>query len=129
MKGSYVILIRLYTEKKLKIGKLGMISFKKGLYAYVGSALNSLEGRISRHLISEKRKHWHVDYLIENADIENVFYIESDQRKECEIANKLSDNDSVKGFGCSDCKCSSHLFFIEKPIDFEKIGMKEWKIE
>ncbi|MBN2043178.1 MAG: GIY-YIG nuclease family protein [Candidatus Aenigmarchaeota archaeon] len=127
MKGSYIILIGLDSNKKIKIGKLGKINFRKGRYAYVGSALNSLEGRISRHLRKEKKKHWHIDYLLANAEIEKVFYIESSGRKECDIAKKFSDNEQVKGFGCSDCGCNSHLFYLDRGIDFEKIGLKEWR--
>jgi len=42
MKGSYILLIKLDEDKDIQIGKLGNISFKKGYYAYVGSALNGL---------------------------------------------------------------------------------------
>lgn len=109
MKGVYVLLIELNKDLKIKIGKLGKIEFKKGYYAYVGSALNSLEKRIERHFRKNKRSFWHIDYFLEKAKIKEFVYAEINKRKECEIA-KLNLK-FIKGFGCSDCKCKSHLFY------------------
>ena len=50
MKGCYCLTIHLKNTKKIKVGKLGKINFKNGYYAYVGSAMNSLESRLKRHL-------------------------------------------------------------------------------
>lgn len=112
MKGTYVLLIELKEDKKIKVGKLGNILFKKGFYAYVGSALNGIEKRVERHRSSNKKMHWHIDYLLEHAELKDVFYRESDKKEECKIAKELSKNlESVDGFGCSDCKCRSHLFY------------------
>ena len=56
MKGTYCLIINLNNTSKIKIGKkLGKIEFDKGYYVYVGSAMNSLESRINRHLSDEKR--------------------------------------------------------------------------
>ena len=64
MKGSYCLIINVEKDTKIKIGKkLGIINFKKGCYVYVGSAMNSLESRVKRHLSDNKKKHWHIDYL------------------------------------------------------------------
>ncbi len=111
MKGSYVLLIKLKKDKDIKIGKLGNISFKKGYYVYVGSALNGLEQRINRHLRQEKKLHWHIDYLLQNAEIIETFYRESNKNEECILAKSFKHFQSIKGFGCSDCKCNSHLFY------------------
>lgn len=54
MKGCYCLIIKLEKNEKIKIGKLGSINFKKGHYVYVGSAMNSLESRLKRHLSDEK---------------------------------------------------------------------------
>ena len=111
MKGSYILLIKLNKDKEIQIGKLGKIFFKKGYYAYIGSALNSLEKRIQRHLRSEKKIHWHIDYLLKNAEIIDVFYKENSEKEECNIAKQLEKEFiSIIDFGCSDCKCKSHLF-------------------
>lgn len=112
MKGSYVLLIRLGKGKRIRIGRLGTLNFRPGFYAYVGSALNGLEARVARHLGSRKRLFWHIDYLLEEAEIEEVFRIESGERLECAISKALSERmESVAGFGSSDCRCRSHLFY------------------
>jgi Uri superfamily endonuclease len=112
MKGSYVLLIRLENPGRIRVGRLGLMGFRQGYYAYVGSALNSLEKRIGRHLSSSKRLHWHIDYLLEKAEVVEVFRIESPLKLECRIAERLASAlETVKGFGCSDCGCASHLFY------------------
>lgn len=56
MKGCYCLIIKLSNNSKIKIGKkLGKLDFTKGHYVYVGSAMNSLESRIKRHLSDEKK--------------------------------------------------------------------------
>jgi Uri superfamily endonuclease len=112
MKGSYTLLIEVKEDKNIQIGKLGKISFKKGFYAYVGSALNGLEHRINRHLRTSKKMYWHIDYLLQHAKVIDVFYKESNNREECMIAKSLDEKlSSIHGFGCSDCSCNSHLFY------------------
>jgi len=111
MKGIYVLLIRLRDDTKIDVGKLGTIEFSAGFYAYVGSALNGLEGRIKRHLRMDKKKHWHIDYLLEVASVEEVMYAETEERVECEMADNLVNFETVNKFGSSDCRCKSHLFF------------------
>ena len=110
MKGSYILILKLENDKEIDIGKR-RIKFRKGYYAYVGSALNSLEKRIERHLRKKKKIRWHIDYFLRYAKIEKVFYKESDKKEECEIAKKFENFDYIPRFGCSDCKCKSHLFY------------------
>ena len=64
MLGTYVLLIELATAATIQVGRLGMLAFAKGYYAYVGSALGGLEQRIDRHLRTEKKLFWHIDYLL-----------------------------------------------------------------
>jgi len=80
MKGSYILLIKLLKDSEIKVGSLGTISFKKGFYVYVGSAMGGLEQRINRHLRKNKKTFWHIDYLLNNrgAKIIKVFYKESE---------------------------------------------------
>jgi Uri superfamily endonuclease len=111
MKGSYILLIELPGDSRFHVGRLGEIAFHKGFYAYVGSALNNLEKRVERHLNKEKKRFWHIDYLLERAEVRGVFYIESGERMECQIAENLrACSLPFKGFGSSDCDCISHLF-------------------
>ncbi len=114
MKGSYILLIELENDKEIQIGKLGNIFFEKGFYVYIGSALNGLEQRINRHLRTDKKLHWHIDYLLKSAKVNSVYYKENDQREECKIAKSFSKLKPVSGFGCSDCNCKSHLFYGSK---------------
>ena len=70
MKGCYCLIINLDKNSEIRIGrKLGKIKFKKGTYVYVGSAMNSLESRLKRHLSDEKKMHWHIDYLLKESKI------------------------------------------------------------
>lgn len=124
MKGAYCLIIELKKHSSIKIGVLGTINFKKGLYCYVGSALNNLEKRVQRHLNSNKKLHWHIDYLLsnKNTSIKKVFYKQSNKKEECKIARFVSKNSmgQIENFGCSDCNCKSHLFMIKKYNFLEK---------
>jgi len=122
MKGVYILLIKVEPDQTIQIGRLRKIFFKKGFYAYVGSAMNSLEGRINRHLRSDKKVHWHIDYLLKRSDIIKVFYRGTERKIECDVARIFSKKlENINGFGCSDCNCNSHLFYgNEKEI--ENIG-------
>lgn len=115
-KGSYLLVIELPENMTITIGKRKVMSFKKGCYGYMGSALNGLEPRIRRHLNSQKKLHWHIDYLLTHAKIKQVFVKESTRREECDIANAFTQLlRAIPGFGCSDCDCQSHLFV--GPVD------------
>ena len=90
------------------MGRLEEVSFKEGVYIYIGSAKGCLEARLQRHLRKEKRIFWHIDYLLENKKAK-IFC----QDPTTEIIKK--------GFGSSDCKCLTHLFFIKDKKKTEKI--------
>lgn len=99
----------------MNVGVLGRVKMERGYYVYVGSAFNSLEARIRRHLSGDKRIHWHVDYLLahENTVIEDVIFTADERRLECLISRGLENQGSVNGFGCSDCRCKSHLHYYK----------------
>ena len=130
MKGSYLLLIKLEGNKKIRIGKNNHVFFNKGFYVYVGSALNGLEQRINRHLKEFKKIHWHIDYLLRYAKIVNIFYKEDNLKEECTIAKKLEKKLLlIPGFGCSDCRCKSHLFygsFMEIMTALDKMQMNPY---
>lgn len=115
MKGCYILLLLLKRDCDVEIGALGRIHFSKGYYAYVGSAMNGIEGRVRRHLRKEKNVHWHIDYFLREAKIVDVFIKSSKKKLECKIAEGLSkDFEVVVGFGSSDCNCRGHLFYGTK---------------
>jgi len=109
------LIIKLNNDRTVKIGKkLGKIEFKKGYYVYVGSAMNSLESRIKRHLSDEKKLHWHIDYFLKESEIEKVICNVSPKKIECELSQFLTSKAyGIEGFGCSDCDCESHLYYFE----------------
>ena len=112
MKGSYVLLLHLPEARTIIIGRLGDIHFRSGYYAYVGSAMGGFRARLNRHLQQVGRPHWHIDYLRDKASVTGIFLAESEQRHECAIANSFEEQlDGITGFGASDCRCRSHLFF------------------
>ncbi len=76
--------------------------------------------RLERHLRTEKKLFWHIDYFLEKAHIRKIYIAEGE--KECKVAQKMN-LPGVKGFGCSDCKCPSHLFYGEIP---ETEGMVQY---
>jgi len=112
LKGSYILLIKLSEGQTIKIGGLKTIHFPGGYYAYVGSAMGGFKSRLRHHLNDNKRLHWHIDYLLQKASISSIILGETNDRAECAVAQALSRQfDSIPGFGSSDCKCQSHLFF------------------
>jgi len=117
MKGSYCILSHLPSDARIRVGALGTTLFRKGVYAYVGSAQGGLEARLRRHLRSSKKKRWHIDYLLSKAEVFSVVTVPSDDKSvECQISQALVACDGasapVPGFGSSDCKCASHLIYF-----------------
>jgi len=112
--GSYILLIRLPEDETLTTGRLGPVHFLRGHYAYVGSALGGLQPRLDRHLRTGKKLHWHIDYLLEKARVEEIVTCHTAERMECAIARSLGEQfELIPGFGSSDCRCRSHLFYSD----------------
>ena len=127
------MIIKVLSDFGVSVGALGKIRFKQGYYAYIGSAMNSLEKRIARHLKKEKKKHWHIDYMLakKQAKIASVFVKESKAKEECDVAKKVARiGKAIECFGCSDCSCKAHLFKVNKR-ELEKLlkkeGFKKWR--
>ncbi|MGM0404931.1 MAG: GIY-YIG nuclease family protein [Thermoplasmatota archaeon] len=91
---------------------MGEIEFEPGFYLYIGSAQNGLEHRINRHLREDKKKHWHIDYLLEYGQVIDIKVKEGDSKEECLLAEKIERfTEKIHDFGSSDCRCDSHLFY------------------
>jgi sugar fermentation stimulation protein A len=110
--GSYILLLKLKERLNIDVGKLGRVSFKKGFYLYVGSAMANLSKRIDRHRHLRKQHHWHIDELRAAAEFHSVLAIRSSTRLECDIAKALLRIAQwrIPGFGSTDCGCDTHLF-------------------
>ncbi|AEA33874.1 GIY-YIG nuclease family protein [Hippea maritima] len=112
LKATYVLIIYLSKDSELTVGALGEVKFKKGYYAYVGSALGGLKKRLKRHLSSNKQIRWHIDYFLSVTAIIGFVAWLSPKRLEYPIAKNLSKRlKPIQGFGSSDSRCKSHLFF------------------
>ena len=114
MRGIYLLVIRLDRPVRTNVGSLGRISFTPGYYVYVGSAQNSLEARIRRHLRKKKKHHWHIDYLLDFGQIVKIIvYPGLGKSWESRVANLLARRyKPVPGFGSSDTDDVSHLFLL-----------------
>lgn len=111
-RGTYVLVLRLVRGRILDIGSLGNIRFARGYYAYVGSARRGMRARVARHVARTKRKRWHIDWLTTQPGVVPVSVASTERTGvECRMAAALSSKADlrVKGFGCSDCGCESHL--------------------
>jgi len=115
----YQLFLELPGPVRIEVGRLGTFDFPAGRYIYTGSALNGLEQRIARHRRKGKKLHWHIDYLLRYARIEQVHTVHTRRKRECEINRKTMRAPEakvvVKGFGSSDCKCPSHLVYLGPP--------------
>jgi Uri superfamily endonuclease len=131
MKGSYFLVIFVEKDIQILVGALGKISFNKGFYFYIGSAMgeygsSSLLNRVKRHISikNEKKIHWHIDYLLADlkTTIIKIYLIPSKYPLECIIASLFSEicDNSIRNFGSSDCKCISHLFYFKDMDYFHK---------
>ncbi|WP_448521975.1 GIY-YIG nuclease family protein [Pseudothermotoga sp.] len=117
MKGSYLLLLKLDQKVSIKHWTL-----EAGIYVYVGSAMGDLSTRVARHLRKHKRKHWHIDYLLEHAEVLSVIMLPSERRLEEEISSALSKKfDGPKGFGSSDLKVKTNLYRLDDLDEFFKI--------
>jgi len=128
--GTYALLLKLDNQERITIGKLGTFDFPVGYYLYVGSALGpgGLWARLARHRRDSenspgssssqrgKKLHWHIDYLLQRAQLSEVWSVASEERLECkwsEVARGLSGAQVLaRGFGSSDCRCPAHLIYF-----------------
>jgi Uri superfamily endonuclease len=128
-KGTYVLQVYVEKPQKIKPGKLPEAQFKKGTYLYVGRALTGLQARLNRHKRCQKKIFWHIDYLLQKAQIVDI-WVRFDYFDECCTAQaihngKPTPEKSIRGFGSSDCKCPTHLFYFPPKItDFSLVRTK-----
>lgn len=115
--GTYTLVVELVSEVTLEVGALGTHTFEPGWYAYTGSALGAGGfARVDRHreLAAGDRetRHWHLDYLLgHDAASVDVVTTSAGTDAECAIASSV-DGEPIPEFGCSDCRCFSHLHYM-----------------
>ena len=127
-RGIYALVLHLEHREEITVGKLGTFTFPPGYYLYVGSALGpgGLEARLARHRRRAKKLRWHVDYLLAHAQLMEVWSTASTDRLEClwaQTAQALPGTEiRVPGFGSSDCRCLSHLIYLERKPTYEEFS-------
>ena len=119
--GIYQLVIRLTSARTIKTGRLGGIRFQQGYYIYTGSAKKNLFQRLRRHFQKEKKFFWHIDYLLRYGEIVAFYYEKYMPGGECTLNLRTYQESAgaafVPGFGCSDCRCESHLIYIPDPVN------------
>lgn len=118
-KGTYLLFITLSRDVNITPGALGPHLFKAGTYCYAGSAMGGLDQRLSRHLAHDKKLKWHIDHLTTVCDSAEAWESYPDPIPECTLAAMVQEVGGVPemdGFGCSDCRCRTHLFRVSPAI-------------
>ena len=118
LSGTYALIFKTQRNKRLIIGKLGTLTLQPGYFVYVGSAFGpgGLKARIGHHRKTFSRPHWHIDYLSEYLSPAEVWYTYDATHREDHwsqvLANVRGASIPLPGFGSSDCRCISHLYFF-----------------
>ena len=131
MQGIYCLLVEVTRDMTAPIGALGEVAFAKGLYGYVGSAQGGLEQRLARHFSAHKTRRWHIDYLLAHPAARPIgaYVREAGRAEECRLAATLAATQApVVRFGCSDCRCLSHLYRLDKPDRLLQLGLRKLTI-
>ena len=110
---SYQLQIQVGRRLKIQVGYLGIFTFPVGRYVYTGSAKRNLEARIARHLRTEKKLRWHIDFLMTAPGV-TVVAVDRSTENECVLNQQVGGVIVVSGFGASDCQngCGSHLRYL-----------------
>jgi Uri superfamily endonuclease len=89
-----------------------------GCYLYVGSAFGpgGLAARIKHHRKIAARPHWHMDYLRAVCDLTEVWLTTGcHEHTWAKAVAQLPDAVvPMPGFGSSDCRCATHLFWFTR---------------
>ena len=117
--GTYALILTSSFEKSINIGKLGTLFLESGFYVYIGSAFGpgGLKARIRHHMSHSSRPHWHLDYLSPSLKLCEIWYTHDQIRREHQWAEVHGQTRGahmpLPGFGSSDCRCQSHLYFYK----------------
>lgn len=115
--GIYVFALANERVRRVAIGRLGPVSFERGMYLYVGSARGpgGIAARLRHHWRPAASPRWHLDYLRRRTRPAAAWIGLDDNQRECSWATLLGGDTSLSpgpaGFGASDCRCQTHLFF------------------
>ncbi len=66
-------------------------------------------------------RRWHIDYLLPRCELRQEAIAKTDLDLECCIARGIGERlESVPSFGCSDCRCPSHLHYSESEEEMKQ---------
>lgn len=154
--GIYLLRFEVAYQLWLRVGKINNgspIPFPGGEYLYVGSARGGLAPRLLRHATrswglkahrmrhqltkaydrqppTQKRLHWHIDYLMDQDDIElrSISALHTTERLEKDLAKWAAAQPEtsivVARLGASDHAMGTHLLRVEGEAFWQRVG--EW---
>jgi len=109
----YILMMYIPDDTRISVGSLGEIDLVAGTYAYTGSSKSGLHIRAFRHLGIPEKKRWHIDHITSIAVEKSVWKKAYSPKEECKTAEVLEEMyPGPGGFGSSDCKCRTHLFYL-----------------
>lgn len=132
--GTYMLVLKANQTHIIRIGCLGEMQLRPGYYLYVGSAFGpgGVRSRVAHHCKSSKRLHWHIDYLKAAVSLSAVWYCYDPIRREQDWAQKLGSMPGLSvplpGFGATDRKGASHLFYLPVPLSMERFASKMYSV-
>jgi Uri superfamily endonuclease len=115
-----VLVLELNQARCIRVGRLGTFPFPAGWYCYVGSAFGpgGVAARCGHHRRVSARPRWHIDYLRAQCRLREIWYSHDPQSREHQWAELLGRareaRQPVPGFGASDCRCRSHLWYFNQ---------------
>ena len=128
--GTYALILQSNSNETIQVGRWGQVNLQPGYYIYIGSAFGpgGVQARVSRHLRNDKQMHWHIDYLRDHVTPVEVWVSYAADHLEHEWATvlfEMTEMTQILGFGCSDCKRYSHLFFTRGLPNINQLGKVE----
>lgn len=124
--GTYALILNSNCNKSIQIGKFGVLDIKPGFYVYIGSAFGpgGVKARLNHHFKITSRPHWYIDYLRKHVSIKKVWITYDGKRRErcwSKGFETLTHTEiPIMGFGASDHRGGSHLFFQKELISLPK---------
>ena len=126
--GSYAVILGNATHRLITVGRRGELGFEPGFYIYVGSAFGpgGIRSRVGRHSRHNKTLRWHIDYVREPMSLIEAWYSYRPRNQEHRWAAALQAQSNIvalRGIGCSDCDCDTHLFYSRHRPRFESLAV------
>lgn len=124
-KGTYALILKASAKKHVVVGRLGRLRIEPGFYMYIGSAFGpgGLKARMNHHLTPVAKPHWHIDYLRGCARVVEIWYTTDPLRREHDWVTSMEKLQGAvivhPGFGATDSRDVSHLYFAQKAPGFE----------